>query len=81
MGESSPAFWARLLPHVLMRTGMVFRTASGEKSPVAEGEEQVLFPPWLHMGMAFIAVKDLQPGHIDPLRPWLSAAIWDLLLS
>lgn len=65
IGEASPAYWARLVPHVVLKCGRVMRTASGE-SPTGAGDQvakdRVWFPPWPHMGVALVAVRSLQPG-------------------
>lgn len=60
LGESSPAFWARLIPHVGMRDGRIVRTASGDTT--LPDSEKVWFPPFPHMGLAFIALQTVHPG-------------------
>eukprot|EP00931_Biecheleriopsis_adriatica_P087055 TRINITY_DN61578_c0_g1_i1.p1 TRINITY_DN61578_c0_g1~~TRINITY_DN61578_c0_g1_i1.p1 ORF type:complete len:280 (-),score=53.67 TRINITY_DN61578_c0_g1_i1:61-900(-) len=59
--ESSPAIWARLLPHVFMREGKVAMTPSGRKD-VASKEGAAAFPPWPFMGIAFVSVRGLAAG-------------------
>eukprot|EP00434_Breviolum_minutum_P005767 symbB.v1.2.005082.t1/scaffold234.1/size257806/1 len=55
--QSTPAFWARLIPHVVMgEQGRLARTPSG-----IVGQEAT-FPAWPHMGMAFFALRGLRPG-------------------
>lgn len=58
LGEATPAAWGRLLPHVVLRAGKVVRTASGDRT---EGSD-VTFPPWPHLGMAFVAVRPVEEG-------------------
>jgi len=66
LGEPTPAYWARLVPHVVINEGQVVRTASGrsESRNVSQkqSEGKVWFPPWPHMGVALVAVRSLQPG-------------------
>ncbi|CAE8695998.1 unnamed protein product [Polarella glacialis] len=65
LGQRSPAFWARLVPHIEMKDGQVVRTAIGEKansSPGTPEAERVWFPPWPHMGIALLAIRNLHPG-------------------
>jgi len=66
LGETTPAYWARLVPHVVINEGRVLRTASGRTESETAGQEQseakVWFPPWPHMGVALVAVRGLRPG-------------------
>merc|ERR1712217_877567 len=61
LGEESPAYWARLIPHAVISEGKVVRTASGESKPAA-GEDRIWFPPWPHQGMALVSVRQVRPG-------------------
>ncbi|CAK9055372.1 unnamed protein product [Durusdinium trenchii] len=54
--ETSPAFWARLIPHVVMSAGRLVRTPSGEVG------KEATFPPWPHFGMAFFALRGIAEG-------------------
>eukprot|EP00927_Polykrikos_kofoidii_P079540 TRINITY_DN76318_c0_g1_i1.p1 TRINITY_DN76318_c0_g1~~TRINITY_DN76318_c0_g1_i1.p1 ORF type:complete len:311 (-),score=37.22 TRINITY_DN76318_c0_g1_i1:16-948(-) len=60
VGEETPARWARLVPHVVVQSGKIVRTASGET--VGEGVEKVWFPPWPHMGFGFFSVRAVRSG-------------------
>mmetsp|Transcript_78128 Transcript_78128/g.223892 ORF Transcript_78128/g.223892 Transcript_78128/m.223892 type:complete len:316 (-) Transcript_78128:84-1031(-) len=62
LGQDTPAHWARLVPHVVMRGGQLVRTASGERDVPNDLKEKVWFPPWPHMGMALISIRPVQPG-------------------
>jgi len=63
LGEDSPARWARLIPHVVVRNGSVVRTASGETAAaLAPGQEKVWFPAWPHFGFALFSVRTLHSG-------------------
>lgn len=67
--EETPAYWARLVPHVEVQAGQVVRTASGVVQQRQEGtadadaaEGRVWFPPWPHMGVGLFAIRQIQPG-------------------
>lgn len=62
LGQGTPAYWARLVPHVVMSGGKVIRTASGEKTPADGSTEREWFPPWPHMGLALITIRKVCPG-------------------
>eukprot|EP00931_Biecheleriopsis_adriatica_P056852 TRINITY_DN33719_c0_g1_i2.p1 TRINITY_DN33719_c0_g1~~TRINITY_DN33719_c0_g1_i2.p1 ORF type:complete len:281 (-),score=50.17 TRINITY_DN33719_c0_g1_i2:46-888(-) len=60
LNQATPAYWARLIPHVVVQGGQIIRTASGEKP--GSGSTPSRFPPWPHMGMAFFSILPLSPG-------------------
>lgn len=62
LGQPSLALWARLVPHVVMDNGQVVRTASGERREPEKGEDRVWFPPWPHMGMALVTIRNVEAG-------------------
>eukprot|EP00929_Paragymnodinium_shiwhaense_P061176 TRINITY_DN30554_c0_g1_i1.p1 TRINITY_DN30554_c0_g1~~TRINITY_DN30554_c0_g1_i1.p1 ORF type:complete len:300 (+),score=40.51 TRINITY_DN30554_c0_g1_i1:56-955(+) len=81
LGHPSPAFWGRVLPHCVMREGQVVRTPSGETS-AGPLERKVLFPPWPHMGVAFVSVVPINAGdelfwnyRLQPRRASTSATL------
>lgn len=68
--QLSPAFWARLVPHVVLgEKGQLVRTPSGGIGQ----DDQATFPAWPHMGMAMFSLRGIQPGEELLLNYRLSA--------
>ncbi|CAJ1404610.1 unnamed protein product [Effrenium voratum] len=81
LGIESPAFWARLVPHVEVGdNGRVARTPSGEAG------QKATFPAWPHLGLAFFALREVEAEELllnyrlsPPFPSWYSPVDEDAL--